>query len=601
MKCKYCDQEIAEGSTSCPICGKSLTSEGGTDTAATSGTTSSEGTAPEVMSSNAFSSDNALAEAPKNNKKKVGIIAGIAVAAVVVVAGAAMFMPKKNPKDAVIDAFKSIVAEGQTNPMEEIFGWNAMEEKLSKESSQVEMEVELQDISDETLAQASTGKIGVSAYMDVENWKMSYVIGVGYADMNIANMECYLDEKQFIAAIPELSTKAFTLNYADDLEGQIANSPYLGQVLNDSGVDITGFNDYLTKYKEIASAETKLFDVKELWRRYKEGSKAIDDLKAAMTVEKADKKSFTIEGSEQKCTGYRAVITKDALLQFLTTSKEFFLSDETLKKDFVQYISVVKELQGNMFSLYAIQNEEEMTPEQMQEWAWKNVEEQVDLVLEQLKESMGDVTFNVYVTKDGKMASFDYSTTARIMEEDIKLDGTVTFEGGYSMMSNIDAVLNMEDAAGTVITFNFDKNGTYEADKIYTGDWTASMTNGAEEYSLVYKGDYAVDSGAYNISLDVQANGESAGMMTSSGVVNAVKGETFEVQFDSIRLESGMLTGSDEYIDLSGFFKVGPLEGTIEVPQGESFDLLATSEEDWTEVFTEIMGSAYSLMMGFAQ
>ena len=32
-------------------------------------------------------------------------------------------------------------------------------------------------------------------------------------------------------AIPELSSKAFSMNYADDLEGQVKNSPYLGQIL----------------------------------------------------------------------------------------------------------------------------------------------------------------------------------------------------------------------------------------------------------------------------------------------------------------------------------------------------------------------------------
>lgn len=51
-------------------------------------------------------------------------MAGAAAAAVAVVGGVAFWqMNKPDPKDVVIDAFKGVVAEGQTNPMEEIFGW----------------------------------------------------------------------------------------------------------------------------------------------------------------------------------------------------------------------------------------------------------------------------------------------------------------------------------------------------------------------------------------------------------------------------------------------------------------------------------------------
>lgn len=638
MKCPYCNQEIEDGIAVCPICGKELVQEqpaadeaaaapaaeetaettettesdavsgsaeaapvsAGTQTAeaaAPSGNTA-EGPAESTESETSAGEPVSLEAEKKPGKKKTGIIAAI-IALVVVIGAAAALFPKKNSKDIVIDAFKSITASGQTSPMEEIFGWKEMGEKLNTSSSEVNFELALQDSSDPTLQQLATGKIGMTALNDVENKKMSFIMGVGYADMNIANLECYLDEKQLVVAIPELSAKAFALNYSEDLEGQIANSPYLGQILTDSGMDMTGLNNYLAKCNELAANGNQLFDLKELWNRYKEGSKAIDDLKAAMTVEKADKKDFTIDGASQSCQGYNATITKDALIQFLTTSKEFFLQDETLKKDFVEYMSLVNELQSTMTALYGAST---MTPEEMQEELWQTAEEQFNLVLEQLKESMGDVALTVYVRKDGKMASFDYSTTAKISDEDIKIYGTVTFAGGYSMMANVQGTVNMEDSTGAGIVITLDKTGAYEAGKSLSGGLNATIDIDGDTYGMVTSGDYSVEDGTFNLSADFQADGQSGITLTSSGIVqNLVKGESLELTFDSIKGQLGLVTGMDDYIDLSGFYKVGPLVQTVEVPEGETIDILAADEDDWNAVFSEIMGNVYGLMMSFYQ
>ena len=607
MKCPFCAQDIEDGSTVCSICGKELTAGSASEEAAapteteTEKVTDTAAEAADTVETVTEAADTAAESQPeepkKNNKMKYGIAAVAAVAVIAV--GAAVLMPKTSPKDTVIDAFKSITAKGQTDPMEEIFGWDAMNEKLSKESSEMNLELQLQESSDETVNQLATGKIGMSAMNDVEGKKSSFVLGVGYADMNLANLEVYLDDKQVVAAIPELTKKAFSLNYADDLEGQLENSPYVGELLSESGTDLTGLNSYITKAREMASSETQLFDVKALWNRYKEGSKAIDDLKAAMTVEKTDKKDFTINGSSQSCKGYNVTITKDALIQFANTSKEFFLSDETLKKDFIEYMSLMTELQGTMA---AMTGSEDMTPEQAQEEMWKDTEEQADDLIAQLDESLGDVTMVVYVAKDGKMASFDYNTTVTEDEVVTKVYGTAAFAGGYNMLANVNATVNMEDASGQVVTLTLDKTGTYEAGKTYTGALTAAFTDGTDTYSLAYNGDYAVETGDYNLSLDFLNNGTSAGTITSKGLVqNLVKGESFEAYVESIKLESAAFTGTDEYIDLSGFYRAGPLDGTIEIPEGENMDVLAATEEDYTAVMNEIIGNVYGLMMSVYQ
>ena len=60
---------------------------------------------------------------------------------------------------------------------------------------------------------------------------------------------------------------------------------------------------------------------------------------------------------------------------------------------------------------------EQMTPEQQQTELWTSADEEVEALLSQLKGAMGDVTLAVYVTDDGKLASFDYSTELSLAEQ----------------------------------------------------------------------------------------------------------------------------------------------------------------------------------------
>ena len=186
-----------------------------------------------------------------------------------------------------------------------------------------------------------------------------------------------------------------------------------------------------------------------------------------MTVESGKEELYFIDGKEVRRDGYHTTITKDALIQFATTTKEFFLSDEDAEKDFIEYMDLMNELQGTMVMManpYAPDRRRDHDRS-----CGKKLKRAFDAVIEELKDSMGDLTMDVYVRKDGKMAGFDYETTAVIAEENIKLYGNVAFAGGYSMMSNVKAVLNVESADGEVVTASVDKTGTYEKDKTWAG------------------------------------------------------------------------------------------------------------------------------------
>lgn len=511
------------------------------------------------------------------------------------IGGGVMLSHQADPKDTVIDAFKSITAEGQLNPSEEIFGTKELEDLLQKGSAQTGMELSMTGIFDESLNQMSGAGIGLDVKRDVDSGRQLLNLSLQYGGGELADAQLYMDDTQIMAAIPALSSRMFTLDYVNDLEGQLINSPYAAQKLEEQGIDIEGLANYLGQYKEALSDEEPMMDLKALWNRYKEGSKAIDDLKTAMTVTKNDKKEFTIDGQSENCRGYHVTLPKDALIRFAKTTREFFLNDETLKQDVVRYL----ELAGDASSIYAADGDgESVDPEEQQKELWAQAEAVLDNLVEEMENTIGDVTMDVYVRKDGKMAGFSYETDATVEEENVRFYGDVSFGGGYNMLSNVNGALNIEDSDGQIITVSLDKTSAYEAGKSWSGQVIATLQGDEEKYQFILDGDYQIADGSYEVKLDLQSNGASQASLTTNGAVSDLsKGESVHIDMDSLRLETTLLNGSSSYVEFAGSYYVNPLEDEIVQPDGVPFDVLASSEEDYNQVTTEITGNLFAILL----
>lgn len=204
-----------------------------------------------------------------------------------------------------------------------------------------------------------------------------------------------------------------------------------------------------------------------------------------MTVTKNDKKEFTIDGQSENCRGYHVTLPKDALIRFAKTTREFFLNDETLKQDVVRYL----ELAGDASSIYAADGDgESVDPEEQQKELWAQAEAVLDNLVEEMENTIGDVTMDVYVRKDGKMAGFSYETDATVEEENVRFYGDVSFGGGYNMLSNVNGALNIEDSDGQIITVSLDKTGAYEAGKSWSGQVIATLQGDEEKYQFILDG-----------------------------------------------------------------------------------------------------------------
>ena len=49
-------------------------------------------------------------------------------------------------------------------------------------------------------------------------------------------------------------------------------------------------------------------------------------------------------------------------------------------------------------------------------------------------------------------------------------------------------------------------------------------------------------------------------------------------------------------MDMSGRYAVLPLEGEVDMPEGETMDVLAATEEDWNNVAMELCANAVGIL-----
>lgn len=578
MRCPFCNQEIEDGSRFCAECGKQLPTEnmqasGGNQEETT-------GTAVEMVS-----------ETMNKKSKKWVIPVAAAAAAAAVGAGAFVAVNLSDPKETVIDAFKSITAEGQVNPAEDIFGMGEYLKNMKSSSGEFSLGLTMEDSSISELAMIKGGSADLTLYKDAEPAALGMDLGVGYAGMDIATLQFYIDEEQVMMAVPELSSRSFVLNYGDDLAGQLEASPYVGPMLAWEGVDPEALDSLISQGKSALKEHSEMLDLGALWTRYKEGSGAVDELKEAMTVEKIDKKEFTIDGKDVKCKGYHVTVPGDALIDFAETTKDFFLDDEILKDDVAAWLDTVIELQESMGASYDTDGQ---SGKDMQKQLWKDAESEIDSLIDALDEVVDDVEMDVYVRKDGSMAGFSFETKLKADDEDFKIEGDATFGGGYNMLANVEAVVDIEDDAGDTISFKINKEGEYEKGKLLTGELTASITGDYVDMSLAFENTFNIKDGSYDGYLKLNDDGENIVKISADGYFDdIVKGEAFEMYFDSLKIS---VYDGEEYIDVSGYYKMKPLDGEIDTPAGKAFDILSGTAAEYEEIAGEIQQKVMGLL-----
>ena len=525
--------------------------------------------------------------------KKELMIGGVAAAAVVA-AGIGFFAFKaKDPKTVVVDAFKGVYAAENVNPMEEVFGLKQLYQQFETTGGEVGLEVSIADFAGEDLDMFQGAGITVEAATDIANKRFFENIGISYGGMDVANLHFYGDDTYLMAAVPEFTSKVLTVNYAENLSEQIASSPLMestGTVLAEEDMEI--IDNYISYVTGIYTGEKKPFDLEASWQRYKEGSQAMADFKEAMTVTKTDGAQLMYNGKQQSCNGYHVVIPKEALIGFLKTTYQFFMEDQALKQDFLEYIKVVMDM-GNMPYPEAV-GEGALTSEEMLANLWTELNTRLDEVFAKLEQILDSgINMEVYVTKKGQLAAMDAAWSFRNEEDVLEMSLKAALEGGSYPIQNSSLTFTAVDSVDTAVV-QLHKNGEY-TDAVLNSGWTLNAEYSGAVMELTYENAYDRATGDSAVKLLVKDGADVNLEIAMTGVVDELeKGKKLHYIVDSLDVIDNGVTG----VSFAGEFYLRELQTEFAAPEGEQMDVLAASLEDWEALLEEVMMNLYSMLMG---
>ena len=555
----------------------------------------------------------------KSGKMMIGVAAAVAAVGI----GIAV-VPRlmEDPKKTVIAAFESVNSDNQITGAEEIFGLREFLENYGKVNCDSVFRIQIDGCSQPGMEMLTGAGMEIRSKADLENWKSRAEMALNYNHMDLAELQFYYGDQVFMAAVPELVDRVFTLKINDSLGDSLKNSPTVAPYLEASGVDTEQLAELvqeMMKKPENGTAKGQL-DFPGLLDRYQKGCKAKESFQQAMMVEKAEKGSFLVDGKETVCKGYHVQISKDSLIAFLRTSSDFFLNDEELKE---QYLDQLR-LSVSMTELFsgAMAAEDLPSAEEMLQQSYDEVKEQTDWMIQILEQSLQDVDMTVYVDPKGRLASLTGTTT--VVEADMEaaesepaneeagtgdssdaaeetgeavkekreaqIDFALDLHGGSYLTENMNGRLSIT-SEGATTDILYEKEESFDGEQL-DSDHTVSVLSSDGNITMNASGTYITESGSCQLDMELLVPEMQPIKIHGSGMVTELeKGKSIYADIDSLSVEAKGIT-----MNFSGELGYGPLSEEVLPLEGEELDVLAATEEDWGEIMMEVYGNIFGLM-----
>lgn len=621
MKCTKCGAELQENEKICRVCGQE------TETVETNAL-KEETKGMSDTTDGLAASEQAVSGSPEPEKKKSGkMMIGVAAAVAAVGIGIAV-VPRlmEDPKKTVIAAFESVNSDNQITGAEEIFGLREFLENYGKVNCESIFRMQIDGCSQPGMEMLTGAGLEIRSKADLENWKSRAEMALNYNHMDLAELQFYYGDQVFMAAVPELVDRVFTLKIDDSLGDSLKNSPTVAPYLEASGVDTEQLAELvqeMMKKPENGTAKGQL-DFPGLLERYQKGCKAKESFQQAMMVEKAEKGSFLVDGKETVCKGYHVQISKDSLIAFLRTSSDFFLNDEELKE---QYLDQLR-LSVSMTELFsgAMAAGDLPSAEEMLQQSYDEVKEQTDWMIQILEQSLQDVDMTVYVDPKGRLASLTGTTT--VVEADMEaaesepaneeagtgdssdaaeetgeavkekreaqIDFALDLHGGSYLTENMNGRLSIT-SEGATTDILYEKEESYDGEQL-DSDHIVSVLSSDGNITMNASGTYITESGSCQLDMELLVPEMQPVKIHGSGMVTELeKGKSIYADIDSLSVEAEGIT-----MNFSGELGYGPLSEEVLPLEGEELDVLAATEEDWGEIMMEVYGNIFGLMSQLA-
>ena len=492
------------------------------------------GMAPQNDNFNIYGDDISGGYEIMEKKSKKGLIIGISVAAVVVIAALVTglyFILRKTPEEIVKNAMKDTFAETREK------GYSLLNDTLGlSEFSTEKADSEVTFTVDECIVPEYKG-IGMTGYASVDATDEDDVKAAMGGSLEIAGESLSTDIK-FVDSvlyytIPELSDKTFKLT-ADDLVAiiQDAASSYDGSAVTGSDID---YSELYKKFKEVSETARKNFNDK-------------------ITYERVGSESITLNnGKSVKTKKYTMTIPKNSIKEYVN-----------------EYVTAVVD--------YADEN---VTDEQWDELGI--TKENFEQIANMVPAYFGmlitkDIVVDYYIA-DGKIAKLSSSyKVSGFTQFQITLD--VDFMGDKFVTNDVHGELAMSaggDDSENSVTYIYDRTSETKDGKWTVNDKATMVLDDdpdTEAESMSFESEQVFDSSTN----DLTYTGKVTSTSTDDGIVFELDGNYSDINKGksyTFNLNKFSMTDVDGEVALSvsGTSKVGDLGKTIEAdPSAVKFD-----------------------------
>ena len=402
-------------------------------------------------------------------------------------------------------------------------------------------------------------------------------LGIGLMGSSLLNAEIYTDQSKMQVAVPALFDEIIAADFSGDLNEKIKNAPlFKDMVTEEMLAEVGAIPQALAESQELSdkirAVATGNLGVKD----YPALETALNKFRDSWTVEEAEAKTMTWNGTEGNFDGFHVTITKDSVITLLNDLKAFVTTDAKFKADFMDYLA--KQMADS----------ESITMEE----AYTRLDEEMTEAINDLQadESFKEAKFTVYMTKDNELVSFH---TVNEMDES-KADFLVERYGGDFPNQNMKAVVTVEGGEDSG-TMTLESTGKTEGN-VQNRDFTMKSGVAEETMDLVMKTSIDKESGAFSGSIvtavEMEGTTTDFTLEYKGKVEDVVKGKSATYVLDELKV----LTMDELQAELKGELKYSTGAVTVAPLEGTEVDVFTATQEDMEKVMNQIMENIGVLM-----
>ena len=503
--------------------------------------------------------------APK--RSRTGLIIGITAAAAVVIIAAVCFLfsrsllasPQKQLAGGLMNMTKEM--EAYSSSISEDIGFDELGILRSEQPMHTNIDLSFTDPAPS--ASIDNFSIEIDAVSDNRNKQGKYDLNLGtygfdmeigsiVADSNILYFSSPLVFKEDVYSL-DLTNLGKDFNnsaWADLLDTTISE---------DSSYTLFGDEDDDTADDSVNALE--FGKIVEKYTKGMEGSIEYASIK--------EKREFPYGGTLAAYGGVQVTFDKDAYNEAMENMK-----DDILSSDFyADYLDRYKTTYGSDFDEF--KNE------------FDNVIEQLfGIRFEQ------DFVLNFYLDKKGRIINISTPQDIAVSSLYADIDSIavdIDFGGSDRTLDSIEGGIYMQ--SGEEILYLGISRTANVTEDFYNEDLTISLQSDRddEEIMFYYGNDWGYSDKSYDMTISIEAAGESISLTADGGFEDIVKGEGYDFRINN----AALTVDGEEQLIMSGVISMEPADNDIkiEVPQN-AIDVLKMSEND---IMTALYKAVYSL------